>query len=133
MAERAVSAPPNNLLSAAPAASELRNRPFEDPVRRVGKFQPLDIGPGTGLQHRTQIDVFGDQRVGRGERGELEVEILRARRQGGEEQSREVDVVTDGGACGLVDSRAAPFQDQRKEQRVAGEAAQIATAGRMRN
>ena len=37
--------------------------------------------------------------------------------------------MTDGGARGLVDSRAATFQDQRKEERVAGEAAQIAMAG----
>jgi hypothetical protein len=73
-------------------------------VRRVRKFQPLDIGPGACLQHRAEVGVFSDQRVGRGERGELEVEILRARRQGGEEQPREVDVMTDGGACGLVDS-----------------------------
>ena len=73
--------------------------------------------------------MFGDQRVGRSERNELEIEILLARRQGGDQQSREVDVMTDGGARGLVDSRAATFQDQRKEERVAGEAAQIATAG----
>ena len=76
-----------------------------------------------------QIDVFGDQRIGRGERGELEVEILVARRQGGDEQPREVDVVTDGRPRSLVDPGAAPFQDQRKEERIAGEAAQIATAG----
>ena len=73
--------------------------------------------------------MFGNQRGGRSERDELEIEILLARRQGGDQQSREIDVMTDGGARGLVDSRAATFQDQRKEERVAGEAAQIATAG----
>ena len=72
---------------------------------------------------------MSDQRFGWGERDELEVEILRAGRQGGKEQPREVDVMTDGGACGLVDSRAAPFQDQGEKERVAGEAAQIAMAG----
>ncbi len=98
-------------------------------MRRVRKFQPLDIGSGGRLQHRAEVGVFDDQRVRRRERGELEVEILRARRQRGEEQPREVDVMTDGGASALVDSGAAALQDQRKEERVAGEAAQIATAG----
>jgi len=77
-------------------------------VGRVGKFQTLDIGPGACLQHRAEVGVFSDQRVGRGERGELEVEILRARRQGGEEQPSEVDVVTDGCPRGLVDSGLRP-------------------------
>ena len=58
----AVGAPPIETPYAA--SDPLRDRPFEDPVRRVGKFQPLDIGPGACLQHRAQIDVFGDQRVG---------------------------------------------------------------------
>jgi len=85
-------------------------------VRRVRKFQPLDIGSGACLQHRAQIDVFSDQRFGWGERDELEVEILRAGRQGGKEQPREVDVMTDGGACGLVDSWTPAFQGvSRKE------------------